>query len=43
MKITLILEGKERVILQGSPEEVLKEADEIIVKWKGDTNGEKEG
>lgn len=43
MKVMLKLEGYEDITLEGSPQEVLKEADEVLVKWKVRFHGEEEG
>ena len=43
MKIRIILKGYEEVEFEGKPDEVLKEADEVLVRWKVRFHGKEEG
>ena len=43
MKVRVILEGFERIEVEGDPRDVLKRVDEVLVDWKVRWNAEKEG
>lgn len=43
MRIRLTLRGLETLTIEGEPRDVLKRADEILVKWKVIWNGEAKG